>query len=61
LSSPILPRDLKIKIHKTVVLAVILYGCKTWSLYLRKELRLRVFKNRVMRIFGTKREEVAGG
>jgi hypothetical protein len=36
--------------------------CETWSLTLREEHRLRVFKNRVLRrIFGPKMEEVAGG
>jgi hypothetical protein len=41
---------------------VILYGCETWSLALRKKHRLRVFKNRVLkRIFGPKRDEVTGG
>jgi hypothetical protein len=40
----------------------VLYGCETWSLTLRKEQRLRVFENRVLRrIFGPKREEVVGG
>jgi hypothetical protein len=39
-----------------------LYGSKTWSLTLREEHRLRVFKNRLLgRVFGLKREEVAGG
>ena len=37
------------------------YGCKTWSLILSEERRLRVFKNRVLRrIFGPKRDEVTG-
>jgi len=37
------------------------YGCETWSLILREEVRLRVFENRVLRrIFGTKRDEVTG-
>jgi hypothetical protein len=41
---------------------VVLYGCATWSLTLREEHRLRVFENRVLRrIFGPKRDEVAGG
>jgi len=36
-----------------------LYGCETWSLILREERRLRVFKNRVLRrIFGPKRNKV---
>jgi hypothetical protein len=35
---------------------------RKWSLTLRKEQRLRVFENRVLRrIFGPKRVEVAGG
>jgi PAS domain-containing protein len=45
-----------------VVLSVVLYGCKTLSLTLRQEHRLIVYVNRVLRrIFGPKREEVAGG
>jgi hypothetical protein len=48
----------KIKTYKTVILSVVLYGCKTWSLSLREKHRLRVFENRVLRrIFGPKREE----
>jgi hypothetical protein len=40
---------------------VVLYGCKTWSLTLRDEHRLREFENRVLRkIFGPKRDEVTG-
>jgi hypothetical protein len=40
---------------------VILYRCKTWYLALREENRLRVFEKRVLkRIFGSKRDEVAG-
>jgi hypothetical protein len=35
-----------------------LYGCKTWSLTLGEEHKLRVFENRMLRkIFGPKREE----
>jgi len=38
-----------------------MYGCETWSLTLREERRLRVFKNRVLRrVFGPKRDEVTG-
>jgi hypothetical protein len=37
----------KIKIYKTVILPVVLYGCKTWSLTLGEEHRLRVFENSV--------------
>jgi hypothetical protein len=51
-------KNLKIKIYKTVISLVVLYGCETWSLTLREEHRLRVFENRVLRrIFGPKREE----
>ena len=36
-----------------------MYGCETWSLILKEELRLRVFENRVLRrIFGPKRVEI---
>jgi hypothetical protein len=48
----------KIKIYKTIILRVVLYGCETWSFTLREEHRLRVFENRVLRrIFGPKRDE----
>jgi hypothetical protein len=51
-------KNVKIKIYKTVILQVVLYGCETWSLTLRYEHRLRVFENRVLRrIFGPKKEE----
>jgi hypothetical protein len=51
-------KNLKIKIFKTVILLVVLYGCETWSLTLREEHKLRVFEKRVLRgIFGPKREE----
>jgi hypothetical protein len=41
---------------------MVLYACETWSLTLREEPRLRVFKNRVLRkIFGPKRDKVIGG
>ena len=50
-----------IKIHRTIILPVVLYGCETWSLTLREERRLRVFENRVLRrIFGPKRDRVTG-
>jgi hypothetical protein len=54
-------KNLKIRIYKTKILPVVLYGCETWSLTLREEHRLRVFENRVLRrIFGPKRDEVTG-
>jgi hypothetical protein len=58
LSSRLISKNLKVKIHKTVILPVVLYGCEIWSLALREEHRLRVSENRVLtRIFGPKREE----
>ena len=54
-------RHLKIKIYRTIILPVVLYGCEAWSLTLREEHRLRVFENRVLRrIFGPKRDVVTG-
>jgi hypothetical protein len=62
LSSHLLSRNVKIKIYKTVILPVVLYGCETWSLTLRGKHRLRVSENRVlMRISGPLRDEVTGG
>jgi len=59
LSSRFLSKNLKIKIYRTIVLPVVLYGCETWSLTLREERKLRVFENMaLMRIFGPRRDEV---
>ncbi|KAJ4433974.1 hypothetical protein ANN_16293 [Periplaneta americana] len=61
LSSSLLSKNLKVRIHKTVILPVLLYGCETWTLTLREEHRLRVFENTVLRkIFGAKRDESTG-
>jgi len=60
LSSSWLSRNLNIKIYRTIILPVVLYGCETWSLTLREERRLRVFENGVLRIFGPKRDKVTG-
>jgi hypothetical protein len=61
LSSSLLSKNTRIKIYKTIILPVVLYGCETWSLTLREEHKLRVFENRVLRrIFGPKRDEVRG-
>jgi hypothetical protein len=48
------------RIYKIIIFPVVLYGCETWFLILREEQRMRVFKNRVLRIFGPKRDEVIG-
>jgi hypothetical protein len=55
LCSGLLLKNLKIRIYKTIILPVVLYGCETWSLTSREEHRLRVFENRVLRrILGQK-------
>ena len=61
MSSRLLSRNLKIKMYRTIILPVVLYGCESWSLTLSEERRLRVFENGVLRrIFGPKRDEVTG-
>jgi len=61
LSSILLSKNLKIRIHRTIILCFVLYGCKTWSLTMREKRRLRVFENRVLRrISGPKRDEERG-
>jgi hypothetical protein len=50
------------RILKTIILPVILCGCKTCYLTLREEHRLRVFENKVLRrMFGPKKDEVTEG
>jgi hypothetical protein len=62
LSSRVIPKMLKIKKQKTIILPVVLYGRETWSLTLKEDQRLTVYEKRVLRrIFGPKREEVAEG
>jgi hypothetical protein len=62
LSSHLLSKTIQIRIYKTIILPVVLYGCETWSLLLREEHRLRVFGNRALRrIIGLKRDGVIGG
>jgi hypothetical protein len=59
LSSRLLSRNLEVKIYKTLIVPVVLYGCETWSVTLREEHRLRMFENRVLRgIFGPNGDEV---
>jgi hypothetical protein len=61
LSSRLLSKNLMIRIYRTIILPVVLYGCETWSLTLKEQRRLRVFENRVLRIiFGPKRDDVRG-
>ena len=55
------PKNLKIKIYRTIILPVVLYWCEALSLTLREERKLRVFENKVLRrVFGPKRDEVTG-
>ena len=50
---------LKIKIYKTIIFPVVLYGCEAWSLTLREKSKLRVFWNTILRrIFGPQRDEI---
>jgi hypothetical protein len=57
----LLSKNFNIKIYRTIILPVVLYGFETWSLTLRERRRLRVFENGVLRrIFGLKRGEVTG-
>jgi len=61
LSSRLLSKNLKIKIQRTIILPVVLYGCEAWSLTLREERKLSVFENMVLRrIFRPRRDEVTG-
>ena len=61
LSSRLLSKNYKIKIYRNIILPVVLYGCETWSLTLREEMKLRMFENMLLRrIFGPRSEEVTG-
>jgi hypothetical protein len=61
LSSSLLSKNIKIKIHRIIISSLVLYGCETWSLTLREERRLRVLENRAQRrIFGPQRDEAIG-
>jgi len=56
-----LSKNSKIKIYRTIILPVVLYGRETWSLTMREQRKLRLFENMVLRrIFGHRREEVTG-
>ena len=61
LSSSLLSKNKKIKMSRTIIFPVVLYGCETWSLTLREERRLRVSENKLLRsIFGPKMDKVIG-
>jgi len=60
LPSRLLSKSFKVKIYRTIILPVVLYGCETWCLTLREH-KLRVSENReTRRRFAPKREQVAG-
>jgi hypothetical protein len=55
-------KNAKIRIYKTIVLPVVLYGRETFSLTLREEHRLRMLENRMQKsLFRSKEDEVTGG
>jgi len=58
LSSSFLSKNMKIKRYRIIIFPAVLYECETWSLTLREERRLRVFQNRMLKIFGSKMDEV---
>jgi hypothetical protein len=46
---PLLSKNIKIKMHRTVILTVVLYGYENWSVTLREEDILRMFQNKVLK------------
>ena len=47
--------------YTTVIMAVVLYGCQSWSLTLREKRRLRVFDSKVLRrVLGPKSDKATG-
>jgi hypothetical protein len=61
LSSHLLPKNVKIRIYKTIILHVVLNGCEMWSLTVREEYRLKVENKVPRRIFGPRRDELTRG
>jgi len=55
-SSSLLSKNIQIKLHRTVILPVVLYGCETWPVTLREEHRPRVLRW----VFGPKRSKLTG-
>ena len=61
LSASLLPKNIKMKIHRTVIFLVGLYGCETWSVTVREVHRLRVFENKILRkVPGPETDKVTG-
>jgi hypothetical protein len=61
LSFQLLYENIKIKNLQKYNFPLWSVWCETWSLILGEEYRLRVSENRILRLFGPKREEVTGG
>jgi len=60
-SYSLLHKNIKVKIYRTIILPVVLYGCEPWSLTLREERRVKLFENMVLtRIFGLRKGETTG-
>jgi hypothetical protein len=59
-SSSLLSKNLKIKIYRTIILPVVLYGCETWSLILRQNVGWGFSRTVLRRICGPKRDKVGG-
>jgi hypothetical protein len=55
-SSHLLSKSLKIRMYRTIILPMVLYGCENWSLTLRGKHKQRVFGNKFLRIFELKRD-----
>ena len=49
MSSSFLSKNIKVKIHRTIILPVVLCECENWPLILSEDRRLRVFENRMLR------------
>jgi hypothetical protein len=58
-SSPLLSKTLQIKLCKTILLSLVLYGCEMWSLTSKEELKLQLFQNKgLRRIFAPKKNRI---
>ena len=61
LTFSLLSKNMKIKAYRTIILSLVVCGYETWFLTLRKECRLRMLENRMLkRIFGPRRDEATG-
>jgi hypothetical protein len=57
LFSCLLFKNIKLKIHRNIILSAVVYGCKTCTLTKEEEHRLRKLVNRV---YGHREDEVTG-